>query len=72
MKSEMNNTIEIKYLDGKRFLISVLAGANEIFSQKDYLDKINYFPVPDGDTGTNISGTFQGIVERIESWNLEK
>lgn len=72
MKSEMNNTSEIKYLDGKRFLISVLAGANEIFSQKDYLDKINYFPVPDGDTGTNISGTFQGIVERIESWNLEK
>jgi len=68
----MNNTTKLEYLDGRRFLISVLAGANEVFNRKDYLDKINYFPVPDGDTGTNISGTFQGIVERIGSWNIKK
>ena len=38
----------------KRMIIS---GANSLNSKKDTVDSLNVFPVPDGDTGTNMSLT---------------
>jgi dihydroxyacetone kinase-like predicted kinase len=34
-----------------------VAGIRRLLSQQDYLNKINVFPVPDGDTGTNMGFT---------------
>jgi len=55
----MKNKIE--YLDGIRLAIAFQAGASSVTSDKEYLNKINVFPVPDGDTGTNLASTLQGI-----------
>lgn len=41
-----------------------LAGAKRIFDQQGYLNKINIFPVPDADTGTNMASTMQTIIEQ--------
>lgn len=52
------NTIEkfplnrIRYLDGTRLRYAILAGISHLEQYQDYLDRINVFPVPDGDTGT--------------------
>ena len=40
-------------IDAKTFQKLFLAGANRINSRKDYINELNVFPVPDGDTGTN-------------------
>ncbi|TYR82682.1 DAK2 domain-containing protein [Priestia megaterium] len=42
-------------LDGKRFAEMVLQGAQHLSNNADYVDALNVFPVPDGDTGTNMN-----------------
>ncbi|MED4282873.1 DAK2 domain-containing protein [Priestia megaterium] len=42
-------------LDGKRFREMVLQGAQHLSNNADYVDALNVFPVPDGDTGTNMN-----------------
>ena len=42
---------EIRYLSGERLRQAVIAGAHRVIANKDYLDLINVFPVPDSDTG---------------------
>jgi len=54
------NTIDVKMLS-KMFL----AGANALEAQKDYINELNVFPVPDGDTGTNMSLTIQSAAKEI-------
>jgi DegV family protein with EDD domain len=53
----------IAYLDGPRLLRAVSAGVRRIFQRRDHLNKINVFPVPDGDTGTNLAFTFKTILD---------
>ena len=36
---------------------AIISGANNISSQKNQINDLNIFPVPDGDTGTNMSMT---------------
>lgn len=36
---------------------SMISGANSIMNQRSSIDELNVFPVPDGDTGTNMSMT---------------
>jgi hypothetical protein len=55
--------MKIKYLDGKRLYFAFLAGGNAIIKDFAYLNKINVFPVPDGDTGTNLASTMKAIAE---------
>jgi hypothetical protein len=45
----------IRYIDGKRFRAGVIAGADWVRHMREHLNKINVFPVPDGDTGTNMA-----------------
>jgi DegV family protein with EDD domain len=52
----------IRSLDGKSLYYSFIAGAQKIFEHQDYLNKINVFPVPDADTGTNLASTMLSIV----------
>ncbi len=55
----------IAYLDGPRLRRGLQAGLNELLSQQEYLNKINVFPVPDGDTGTNLALTAQSILSVV-------
>ncbi len=54
--------IPIAYLDGVRLRRALQAGIYRVISRQDYLNKINVFPVPDGDTGTNIAFTMNAIL----------
>ncbi len=56
-------------LDGKRLYYSFLAGAFNVFENQKMLNKINVFPVPDADTGTNLASTFRSIVENTNPSN---
>jgi len=47
--------VSIKVLDGKRFAEMVIQGANHLSANAKYVDSLNVFPVPDGDTGTNMN-----------------
>ena len=44
--------------------------SNKLEEQKEYVNSLNVFPVPDGDTGTNMSMTFKTAVGEVE--NLDK
>jgi len=50
-------------LDGRRFYYSFIAGAQKIFEHYQGLNKINVFPVADGDTGTNLASTMRSIID---------
>ena len=47
--------MSITVLDGKRFAEMVIQGANHLSANAKYVDALNVFPVPDGDTGTNMN-----------------
>lgn len=54
----------MKILDGQTFKKMVINGANLLHNNHPQIDALNVFPVPDGDTGTNMSLTFNsGAVE---------
>lgn len=57
----------MKYLniDGQSFYNMVMNASNKLEEQKDYVNSLNVFPVPDGDTGTNMSMTFRSAVSEI-------
>ena len=55
----------IEYIDGIRMYRSLSVGLKKVISRQDYLNKINVFPVPDSDTGTNMAYTLSSIEERI-------
>ncbi len=57
--------IAIAYLDGRRLSRAVIAGAHYVAERAEALNKINVFPVPDGDTGTNVASTLQKIASGI-------
>ena len=48
----------MQILTGKLFKEMVLCGANTLHNNHPEIDALNVFPVPDGDTGTNMSMTF--------------
>jgi DegV family protein with EDD domain len=57
----------IAYLDAPRLLRALSAGIGHVFQRREYLNRINVFPVPDGDTGTNMAFTFKTILEATAS-----
>lgn len=54
-----------KIITGALFRKMVISGANYLEANKDYVDSLNVFPVPDGDTGTNMSMTMRSCVKEI-------
>ena len=44
-----------KYLDGDAVADALVSGIHRVISEQDFLNRINVFPVADGDTGTNLS-----------------
>ena len=56
----------ITRLDGQLLSRMVIAGANELTLNKQLVDAMNVFPVPDGDTGTNMSLTVLAAAKEAE------
>ena len=54
----------IRYLDGQRLRRAVVAGARFVVERAEPLNRINVYPVPDGDTGTNMAMTLTRIARR--------
>jgi DAK2 domain fusion protein YloV len=55
----------IAYLDGPRLARSVGAAADWVAAGRDEIDRLNVFPVPDGDTGTNFSLTLRAVADGV-------
>jgi len=54
------------YIDGSTLRAMVLTGAGKIEKEKSQIDSLNVFPVPDGDTGTNMSLTLASAAKAVE------
>lgn len=55
----------IKELSASAFALMIKSGANNLSNNKSKVDALNVFPVPDGDTGTNMSLTFRNAANNI-------
>lgn len=53
-------------LDGLILADALRAGIYRLFEQTDHINKINVFPVPDGDTGTNMSLTLSAVLAALD------
>lgn len=58
-----------KFLDGEKLSKAIISGAHALANNKNRIDSLNVFPVPDGDTGTNMSSTFLATVKNLEKLN---
>ncbi len=57
----------MQYIDGAMLRDMFLSGAALLERNKQAIDALNVFPVPDGDTGTNMSMTMQGAVKELRT-----
>ena len=57
--------VGIAYVDGPRLRRSLLAAADWVEAGRDELNRINVFPVPDGDTGTNFAMTLRAVATSV-------
>jgi len=55
--------IGIAYVDGPRLARSIYAAADWVAAGRDEINRLNVFPVPDGDTGTNFSLTLRAVAD---------
>ena len=55
-------------INGELLKKAIISGANNISSQKERINDLNIFPVPDGDTGTNMSMTVMAAVKALEDY----
>src|SRR5215213_7479638 len=60
-------TVGIAYVDGPRLARSIFAAADWVAAGRDEINRINVFPVPDGDTGTNFSLTLRAIADALRA-----
>ncbi len=56
-----------KYLEPLQLKAMLLAGFENLSANKQQVDALNVFPVPDGDTGTNMSLTVQAAAKEVEN-----
>ncbi|MEK3808973.1 DAK2 domain-containing protein [Metabacillus sp. SLBN-84] len=59
--------MSITTLDGKRFAEMILQGAGHLSNNADYVDALNVFPVPDGDTGTNMNLSMTSGAKEVQN-----
>lgn len=57
--------MEIKTIDAAQLSKMFLAGAKSLEKEKDYINELNVFPVPDGDTGTNMTMTIMSAAKEV-------
>ncbi|MDR5658310.1 DAK2 domain-containing protein [Serpentinicella sp. ANB-PHB4] len=59
--------MKVEYIDGELLKNMVVAGAQSLENNKKLVNALNVFPVPDGDTGTNMALTMQSAVKEVKS-----
>lgn len=53
--------------EGKRIKEAFVAGTSNLYKYKEYVNELNVFPVPDGDTGTNMYMTLKSACDAVQS-----
>jgi hypothetical protein len=66
LKLIIEEEVVLKYLDGKTLKNMMIASSNYLFNNKVEVDRLNVFPVPDGDTGSNMAYTMQYAAKELE------
>ena len=61
--------MEVKKVNGELFRSLVINGCENLKLNYQYIDSLNVFPVPDGDTGTNMRLTIEGGVNEVLSYH---
>ena len=59
-----SDSIQIGYLNGIRLQRAIFAGFQEVIAHEKEINKINVFPIPDKDTGSNLKKTFMPVIEK--------
>jgi hypothetical protein len=59
--------IGIAYLDGPRLARTMFAASEWVAAGREEINRINVFPVPDGDTGTNLSLTLRSVADALQA-----
>jgi fatty acid kinase/fatty acid kinase fatty acid binding subunit len=59
--------VGIAYVDGPRLARSLLAAADWVAAGREEINRINVFPVPDGDTGTNFTLTLRAVADALRA-----
>ena len=62
----------IKYIDAKRLRRILISGAKWVKKHENYLNELNVYPVPDGDTGSNMSMTLETMKNDLENDTTKK
>ena len=57
----------VNKIDASMFQKMFLAGAKNLEAKKEWINELNVFPVPDGDTGTNMTMTIMSAKREVES-----
>jgi hypothetical protein len=55
----------MKYIDAEMLQKAFLAGAKGLEAKKEWINELNVFPVPDGDTGTNMTMTIMSAAREV-------
>lgn len=64
--SKQEDGMKVQKIDAKTFRKMFLAGAKLLEIKKEYVNELNVFPVPDGDTGTNMTMTILSAAREVE------
>ena len=59
--------VSIKTIDAKILSRMFLAGARNLEAKKEWINELNVFPVPDGDTGTNMTMTIMSAASEVSA-----
>ena len=62
----------IKYLDAKRLKLVFIGGGKWVTKHEELLNELNVYPVPDGDTGSNMSMTLNSMINDLEQKTDDK
>jgi len=65
----MGSEEKITTLNGNLYYQIFVSGANKILENQKLLNKINVFPVPDADTGTNLASTLRAVIDNARPNN---
>ena len=64
-----------KSINAEMFAKMFLAGAKNLESKKEWINELNVFPVPDGDTGTNMTLTIMAAAKEVgamQTYEMDK
>lgn len=69
MKDEQTQNGVPTKIDGATYVSMVVSAANSIHNEKEAINELNVFPVPDGDTGINMSMTMSPVRDELANYS---